>query len=174
MNSQWTKPAESAVRRACGDRGKEETTAMQETAVKRWEPSGQRSTPEEADSGGRTSDFSIRAAEWGPQCLLAVPLGPQDNDGGICPRVGRMRGGNMRTKARRCLVGTTQEEPCGPQVRSCLLLPLNPASLCPTLISSQARLPPSPAPILFPRESHYIGGERNTAEGRSKEVCIIV
>lgn len=51
-------------------------------------------------------------------------------------------------------------------------LPRSPATLRPTLISGQALLTRSPALILFPRESHYIGGERDTAEGRSREVCI--
>ena len=67
MNSQWTKPAESLkYGKPVGTDGRREPRpkVMQETAVKWWEPSGQCSTPEEADSGSRTSDFSIRAAKW--------------------------------------------------------------------------------------------------------------
>lgn len=95
---QWTKLKSLKHGKPVGPGGgkKPWPKLMQEVAVKWWGSSGQYSTPEEADAGSRKSDFSLKGSQvgWYPQCLLTALLGPQDDDRGICPKVGRMRGGN--------------------------------------------------------------------------------
>lgn len=159
---QWTKPPESLkYGKPVGPGGGKEPwpKLMQEMAVKWWESSGQYSTPEEADAGSRKRVISpLRAANWaGVLSAFSLPyLAYRTMMGGFAPR-GKSERWKHEEEGKPGLLGTTQEF-CRPQVRWRLFLPCSPATLRLTLISSQALLTPSLAPILFPRESHYIGG----------------